>query len=278
VLSAAAPTLRRILAHDDPALINDEIVARVRGILADLARQLLEAPGADGDGETLALALAQNDALLTHLHALAIEGRLANRLETDAGIDPVLSPLFENLIAGADEVLAGAAMAAMTAQAGFIQQQRDMNLPLGELPGELFQAACAALRSNLGDVPDGADSALRSAYDEGSSRIALLGRLVVRTGSNASGALDVEVAGLAVFTTALSLAAGQDRSTTALSLSASEPARLILALRAAGLSPAAVRGQATHFHRDAALVDALAELRADRAGHILSAGGAVRER
>jgi len=277
VLSAATPSLRRVLAHDDRALLNDETVARVRGMLADLARQLLEPLGA-GEPTLVAAALAQHDGLLTHLHALAVEGRLADRLETDAAIDPVLSPLLESLIGGDDEVLAGAAMAAMTAQASFIRQQRGMSLPLDELPGELFQGALAALRAAFGEGTDEADSALRGSYDEGSSRIALLSRLVVRTGSNASGALDVGVAGLAVFITALSLAAGQDRSLTALSLSASEPARLILALRAAGLSPTAVRAQSLHFHRDTAPLDALAELRAERAGQILSASDARGDR
>ncbi len=274
VLSAAVPTLRRILAHDDSALINAEIVARVRGMLADLARQIVEGHEACSiDRGALTAALTQDDALLTHLHALAIEGRLADRLEDDAGIDPVLSPLLESLIAGGDEVLAGAAMAVMTAQASFIRQQRDMRLPLGELPRAPFQAALASLHGIAGEseAAAGIGTALQAAFNEDGNRIALLSRLVMRTGSNAAGVLDVKVAGLAVFITALALAAGQDRPTTAMSLSVREPARLILALRAAGLAPAAVRTQSLHFHPDPAPLQGLVDLRADRATQILSA-------
>jgi hypothetical protein len=270
-LSAATPLLQRLLAHHDPGLINDEVVARVRGMLAEIARQLLEASGQgdDASGGRLVEALVRNDALVTHLHALALEGRLADRLEADAGIDPVLSPLLEGLIAGGDEVLAGAAMAAMSAQSGFIGQQRRMVLPLGELPGELFQAALAALRE-IADVGEGAEAALRRGIGEGRGRLDLLNRLVMRTGSNAPGVLEVERAGLGVFLTALSLAAGLERDAAVMSLASRQPARLALALRSAGLTPAAVEAQVLQLRPDVTLPGAVARLGADQAANILA--------
>lgn len=272
-LSAATPILQRLVAHPEPGLVNDETVARVRGMLLDLARQLLEPQGLAESAlasraAELAAVLAANAALLSHLHALAIEGRVADRLEAEAGIDPVLPPLLAGLIAGEDEVLAGAAMAAMAAQASFIEQQRRMALPLGELPADLFAAALAALRG-LEEGDDAATTSVR-AYDEGRGRLALLTRLVMRTGSNAPGVLDVERAGVGVFLTALALAAGQERGVTAMSLATDQPARLVLALRSAGLAPAALRAQFLHFHPDTSPPAAIADLRAEEAAALLA--------
>ena len=285
VLSAAAPTLRRLLASEDRGLHSDEVVARVRGMLADLARQLLDAQ-AEADASAaprrdgLIAALADDAALLGHLHALALEGCMADRLEARAGIDPVLSPLLENLVVAGDEVLATAAISAITAQAGFVQQQRRMTLPLGELPGELFHSALLALRRAAGEdaSTEAAEAALRRGFDESLGRLGLLSRLVTRTGSNAPGALNVERAGLAVFATALALAAGQERGVTVLSFSGRQSARLALALRAAGLTQAAVEAQFLHLQPEATLSPSLAGLRADRASAILAASNSGLDR
>ena len=43
VLSTATPILRHLLANEEQALFGDEVIARVRGMLADLARQMLYA-------------------------------------------------------------------------------------------------------------------------------------------------------------------------------------------------------------------------------------------
>jgi len=271
VLSAAIPTLRRLLAYRDDALLNDEVVARARGMLHDLARQLLEGQEERlGAADGLVAALAEDSTLLSHVHALAVEGRLAERLEAEAGIDPVLSPLLEELIAAGDEVLAGAAMAVMSAQASFMQNQRRMTLPIGELPADLFRSVVEAWRRTIGD-PQAVEADPRRDVGEGSGRIDLLTRLVMRTGSNAPGALDVATAGLAVFATALALAAGQGREATVLSLATAQPARLLLALRAAGLTPAAVGAQFAIFHPDAGAPENVSGLRADRASAVLAA-------
>ena len=273
VLSAVTPTLRRLLAYRDDALLNDEVVARVRGMLHDLARQVLEAQdGPAITAEDLVAALADDSVLLSHVHALAVEGRLAERLEAEAGIDPVLSPLLEQLIAAGDEVLAGAAMAAVSAQASFIQNQRRMTLPIAELPADLLRSVIAAWCGTIADPGRAvaAEAALRRGVGEDPARFDLLTRLIMRTGSNASAALDVATAGLAVFATALALAAGQARDVTVLSLAGSQSARLALALCAAGLTPAAVGAQFVLFHHDASPGEDVCGLRADRATAVLA--------
>jgi hypothetical protein len=282
VLSGATPLLHRLLASEDRTLLNDEVVARVRGMLGDLARQLLDAQ-AEATGvselatlrqarcEELAAALADDSALLGHLHALAVEGRLADKLEVRSGIDPVLSPLLKELAATPDEVLAAAAMSVITAQAGFVQQQRRMALPLGELPGEHFHSALAAFRRVSAEGAEAAEAEMRGRFDESLGRLSLLARLVMRTGSNAPGALDVERSGLAVFATALAAAAGQERDVTVLAFSDRQHARLSLALRAAGLKQPAFEAQFLHFHPEAGPFEGFDDLRADSALAILAA-------
>src|SRR5690349_5100369 len=95
-LAAARPVLRHFLANDDPELFGDEIIARVRGMLRDLARQLAEAGGASAE-DLLAERLSANAGLLAHAHALALEGQLLERLRHKSAIDPVLPPLIVEL-------------------------------------------------------------------------------------------------------------------------------------------------------------------------------------
>ena len=49
MIDSAGPILRHLLANNDHSMFSDEIVARVRGMIAHLARQLLHAQ-ADADG------------------------------------------------------------------------------------------------------------------------------------------------------------------------------------------------------------------------------------
>ncbi|MGX7895156.1 hypothetical protein [Tsuneonella sp. HG222] len=284
VLSTATPILRHLLVNEDQALFGDEVVARVRGMIGDIARQVLFAHAeasrasdriafADQRAEPLVAALANDPALLAHLHALTIEGQLARRLNARTGADLVLSPLLQELVASRDEPVAAAAMSAITAQARFGQQQQRMALPLGELPGDLFHHAMLAFRT-AADGEDGAEAAekaLRESFDEGLGRIGLLAHLVMRLGKGAVRALDVDNAGMAIFITALAMASGQSRDTAVLSLSERQFARLALALRAAGLSQAAVEEQFLYLHPDFLLPDGFEKLRADRAAAMLSA-------
>ena len=42
VLGTIAPILRHLVATDDSSVFSDEIIARVRGVIADIARQLMD--------------------------------------------------------------------------------------------------------------------------------------------------------------------------------------------------------------------------------------------
>ena len=286
VLSTATPILRHLLATEDQTLFSDEIVARVRGMLADIARQLHYAQAEEAQvadraafaadrGEGLVKALADRSALLGHLHTLTIEAQLARKVHERTGIDPTLSPLLQELVAARDEAMAAAAMSAITAQARFIQQQRRMALPLGELPGDLFHAVLEAyLGTDREDrSAEAAAARLRESYNESLGRLGLFARLVVRMGKGARRALDVDSAGLALFATALAMAAGQDRETTVLSFSDGQVARLALALRAAGLKQSEVEEQMLHLRPDVALPEGFDGLRADLAAQILASSG-----
>lgn len=282
-LSTAAPILRHLLANDDQALFSDEVIAHVRGMQADLARQMLRAQAetalvADRTGflvereGALAEALVNDPALLRHVHALTLEAQLTLRLQARGNIDPVLSPLLQDLIAAKDDVVAGVAMAALAAQARFIQRYRRMELPLGELPAELFHRALLLFRSQAqSEDAAAAERVLRQGYEERHGRLGLLARLVMRMGLHASHALDVDHAGVAIFATALAMASGQERPLTVLSFSDRQYARLALTLRAAGLEHSAVEEQFARLHPEIALPEGFEMLSDDRAALLLTA-------
>ena len=176
MMGTIAPILGHLVLNHDQSLFNDEIVARVRGMLESLARQLLDAKsgleeprqtaeiGDKGESEVSesasepvrnAAALAQRLAaapdLLRHCHALALEYRLTRRLKDRTALDPVLSPLVQALVASADAKEAERAMGFLAAQARFMQQQQRMALPFSELSAELANSALAAWRAHTGE-------------------------------------------------------------------------------------------------------------------------------
>lgn len=282
-VATIAPILRHLLANDDRSLFNDEIVARVRGMLDHIARQLLDAvedaqgPAAahDHDPETIqhvVSAVVENPALLAHVHALALEFQLTERLQARLSLDPVLSPLLQALIASQDGTTAASAVALLAAQTRFIQAQRRMQLPVGELPADLFHFMLQTLRGldAASAALAAAEHALRAAYDEGRSRLGLLARLVMGMGGGASAALSAGHAGVALFMTAAALGAAQDRDLTALMAHEGQVARLALTLRAAGLRPEAIEEQFLAIHPDVSLPDGFEALGADRAAAILA--------
>jgi hypothetical protein len=255
-------------------------------MVEDIARQLLHALAAaagvetpedfvGGQTDALAEALLGNAALLNHLHALTIEWQLAERLHSRNGVDPVLSPLLQALIASTDPDTAAAAMTALAAQARFVQSLRRMELALTELPGDLFHGALVAMRTMAGAADNAgaeiAEASLRANFDESRSRLGLLSRLVTGMGGGAIAALSIDHAGAAIFLTALSIGSGQDRDLTILSTNDRQLARLALALRAAGLKPGAVEEQFVYLHPEVALPEGFEQLRADRAAALLSA-------
>ena len=283
VLGTIGPILGHLLANHDHSLFSDEIVSRVRGMLTDVARQLLTAQAEAADhadprgyaaenAPALTEALVATPEFLAHTHALALEWQLGGRLEKRNAIDPVLSPLLQALIASEDTATAGAAMAALAAQARFTQSQRRMELPLGELPADLFHAALMALRE-FADGETAVEEGLRKQYDESASRLGLLSRLVTAMGGGARAALSVSHAGVALFLSALAMASNQDRDLAVISTNDRQLARLALALRGAGLKPKEVEEQFLYIHPEVALPEGFDMLRADRAAAMLSTAG-----
>jgi hypothetical protein len=285
MLSTATPILRHLLVNEDQALFSEEVISRVRGMLTDVSRQLLHAvaeaarlvdhkPFVEEREDDLAAALLDEAAFLAHVHALTLEAKLVLQLQARCNIDAVLSPLLQELIASRDDMLAGSAMAALAAQARFIQHHRRMSLPLSELPGALFHRALLVLRSHLierEDAVEAAERMLREVYDESHGRLGLLSRLVMRMGKTAPRALEVDHAGLAIFTTALAMASGQERDLAVLSFSDRQFARLALAMRAAGLKQPAVEEQFLYLHPNITLPEGFDKLSVDRAALVLAA-------
>lgn len=285
LLEAAGPVLRHLLANDDTSLFGDEIIARVRGMLCHLAEQLLmeqalaaahpePADFAAGRSDGLVGLLIGHSALVAHVHATALEGQLTDRLQARAGIDAVLSPLLQALISSGDADTAGAGMAMLAAQARFVQQQRRMELPLCELPGDLFHVALIALRTSGHGEEDAAcaaaETTLRARFDEGRSRLGLASRLVTAMGGGAVAALSLSHAGVALFLTALGMASVQSRSSAVMATDERQLARLALSLRAAGLKTRAVEEQFVILHPDFLLPEGFDAMRADRAATLLS--------
>jgi hypothetical protein len=286
MIAAARPILRHLLANDDHGLFSDETIARVRGLVLSVAGQLLFAQAEAAQmrdrpayvaerQDDLAQALFADTAFLAHAHALTVEAQLVERLQGRSCIDPVLTPLVQELVAAKDGVVAGLAMAVLAAQARFQQHWRRMELPLGELPGDLFHRALVALCEQAGDddapAAEAAARALRDAYQESAGRLGLIARLVMGLGQKAPRALAIDHAGLAIFATALAMASGQERDVVVLSFSERQYARLVLALCAAGLKPQAVLEQVLTLHSDVSLPDGFEMLRADRAVALLAA-------
>jgi hypothetical protein len=256
-------------------------------MMEHVARQLLDAQAeVAGSGEHRDHSRAAIEALkdgfvahpgfLAHVHALAMEWQLTERLHARLALDPVLSPLLQALIASSEAPVAANAVALLAAQARFAQAQRRMQLPLGELPGDLLHAALLGLRSQAAEGEEAqlnaaeAERAIRSSYDESRSRLGLIARIVAGMGGAAGAALSVTHAGAAIFASALALASGQDRDMAVLATNEGQVARLALALRASGLKPEAVEEQFLALHPDVALPEDFELLGPDRAAALLA--------
>ena len=285
VLGTIGPVLGHLLANHDHSLFSDEIVSRVRGMIGDIARQMLTAQAeaaeefdprgyAERWQGRLTQALLTNARLVAHCHALALEWQLTTRLEARNAIDPVLSPLLQALVASDDAPTAATAMAALAAQARFAQRQRRMELPLGELPAEHFQQALTAWLEQVSaeDAKSAMTAAarLREDYDESVGRLGLLGRLVHGMGAGVLAALSISHAGAAIFLSALAAASQQERELAVIATNDRQLARLALALRAAGLKPKHIEEQFLYIHPDVSLPEGFDALRADRAMELLA--------
>lgn len=262
------PALHLLLAAADRSLIPEAVVAHVRGMLSDVARQLIDARSRAGASPALAEAMlerlqAQGE-LRAHCQALALEWRLAQTLEDELALDPVLSPQLQEWVSHSDAGTSSLAMAALAAQARFAQTQRRMELPLAELPGELFHIALAAARDVIpGDAPDAlprAEAGLRADYDEAATRLALLSRLAREAAGDTLKALLVEEAGVALWLSVLADRTGEARDRTACAAADPFLGRLLLTLRAAGVPPAEAERQALRIQPDATLPPGLGDV------------------
>jgi hypothetical protein len=185
-----------------------------------------------------------HDALLAHIHILALEGHLAERFEQRLALDPVLTPLLQELIASDDAAVAELAMSVLAAEARFMQSHRRMELPLAELPANLLSAALQLAEEIADPRAHRGLSALQESYDEATTRLGLLERLVLSMRRAAVACLAFDRAGLALFASGLAMLAGSPRAHIILSCSESQSPRLGLALRAAGLDLAGIERQA----------------------------------
>jgi len=282
-LTAVVPVLRHLLASEAHALVSDAILARVRGMILDLAAQLLaamagrdpatRAPSAADQAavDRLAETLMADEALLGHCHALAAESLIAERCQQRHGIDPVLSPLLQELIASDDPAIAGLAMSTLAAQSRFMQSARRMELPLGELPAELFHAAIARVQ---GPAPaNAAVGRLLAGYDEATSRLGLIARLVAAMRRGALAALALDHAGLGLFASALAATTRSPRGGAVLACLEGQGMRLALLLRAGEVGLPAIERQLLLVDPAGRVPRALAGISAERAAALLSGSG-----
>ncbi len=282
-----APVLRHLLANDDHSIFSEEVVARTHGILADFARQLLDelavAAKAGEEREypqdvinALVAAMIDSPPLLAHVHALSVEWQLISRMQARLGIDPVLSPLLQALVASPEPEVAANAMALLASQARFAQSQRRMQLPLAELPAEQLHHVLTLMRGFDG-LPEflqphctAAEATIRQRFDESRSRLGLMSRIIAGMGGGASVALSVTHAGVSLFLSAVALAAGQARDMAVMATNESQLARLALVLRSAGLKPAAIEEQFLALHPGVALPEGFDTLGVDQAAALLA--------
>lgn len=282
MLQSLAPIMRHLLTGAQHAVFADEIVARVRGGTSDVARQLLDAVAQVGTGErgtydqpvldAMFAALTEIPGFLGHVHALALEWQLTERLQARLALDPTLSPLLQALLASDDAPTSALAMNLLAAQARFTQAQRRMQLPLGELPADLLHGALLAMRTLSENEPQAtaAETNIRAEYDESRTRFGLIARLVTTMHSGAVAALSLTHAGVAIFATALGIASGQDRDVVVLSTAEGQPVRLALALRAAGLKQEAIEDQLLTLHAEISPPIDWHRVGADRAAALLA--------
>ncbi|MEP3051683.1 MAG: hypothetical protein ABJP48_01710 [Erythrobacter sp.] len=284
-LNGVAPVLTHMLANSGGSLVSEAIVARLRGMLADLARQLLQATGAVNAGSgkppvdpdvqsDLADHLAGDSVVLSHCYALAMEGHLSERLERKVGLDPVMSPLVQELIASTNQEIAELAIAILAAQSRFVQSQKRMEMPLGELPAELFHSLMRRWESFPGQINvedfEGVLEQLKSSYDEGASRVGLFARAISAMQKGARAALELELAGFALFVSALSGLTRQPRELAILSCHERQLARLALGLRTTGLNEQEIERQFEILHPGQMLPDGLDKLLPEQAQAILN--------
>jgi hypothetical protein len=273
VADAAQPILRYLLTAEAASFFTEDVLTRVRGLLADLSGRIVAALTGDaagplaapGEVEMLADALADRPAILGHVHALSIEWQVAERLHGRLALDPVVSPLVQAL--ASDE---GEARAFLTAQARWCQAQRRMQLPLAELSRPVRDAVFATARLLIGSdaaLLDRLGSVERETSGDSPSRLELASALA------AGPELSIAEAGVSLFLSGLARASSQPRDTVALALHESQRTRLALLLLGAGVQCSDVMGQLLILHPEAPLPEGLATVTPGEAAALLAPDG-----
>lgn len=284
VLGTIGPIVGHLVASHDPTLFDDEIVASIRGMVAHISTQLLAATAEAGQFDDpqayvdarkseLAGAMSADEALVRHCHALGMEWRLTKRLQARSNIDPVLSPMVQELVASSDATTASTAMSVIVAQARFAQHMQRMELPVAELPNDLRGRVFEVLRHTQHDLPGAVVDAAENEFaraDSGGSRSERLSRLLESQDADERKALQVSHGGVALFLTALAELSGQSRDLATVSTSEAQLSRLALALRAGGLKPDQVEQQFLTVHPEVTLPEGFDTLRMDEAARILA--------
>lgn len=275
------PVLRHLLGKESTAVFGDEVLARVRGMVEHMAHQLIAAatkPAAVVAPEAvdqLSGALLEHGDLLAHVHALALEWQIAERLEQHLAIDPVVPPLLQAMIASPEPQTQDLAMKLLTSHTRWSQGHRRMQLALTELPSGLLHEVLLILQDSGADAQPAANR-LPTTYDENASRLALAASLVTTMGSAATVALDLRHAGSTLFFTALALGSGQPRDAMILAAFEKSATRLMLSLRAAGQGGPAIGQQLFALLPEAVLDEDVARLSSERAAAILAGSGHAR--
>ena len=292
--AGVAPILAHFLAEKPGALFPQSVIARIRAMLTDLARQLVQAaqgdplaPVEEGLPGRLSASLGDCPSLIRHLHAVALEWHASEVLATRLGLDPVLPPLIQALIASDEAEMAATAMHLLAAQARFGQQARRMQIAVGELPGDVLHDVLLVLRVHLAVLAEEgggnealaetiaaqAEAHIRASYDESATRLGLCARIITGLGNGALAALDLPHAGLALFISALAISSAQTRDICVLATQEGQTTRLILGLRACGLKNESVAAALDVLQPGAALPADFATITADRAVAILARVG-----
>lgn len=278
--ASALPVLRHLVAADGNEAFGEDILARVRSMLNDMAAQLLDAmigdvdrrPHAPDEIAVLSRALLDDAGVLAHAHVAAIEWQLTCSLHDRLALDPVNTPLVQTQIA---EGRAGA-LAFLGAQASWYQDHQRFTLPLSRLPVETLDAVLGILRQlvdgeqslaqRVGEVED----ALRAAHAATADRIELARQ--VASDADEVSAVSVQEAGVAVFLTALADRSGAARDEIVLSTLPQQKSRFMLRMLAAGVSPYCLQRQVQAIHRNTVLPDGLDGIDPQRAALVLAEG------
>lgn len=269
--------LRHRIGFADPSLFDDELIARTRGLLVHLTAQITGGrPVGSGTADHLKArdailrALFDHPAMLAHCHALALEYRLTRRFGEQADIDPVLPPILQEMIASPNEATSRLAAAVLAAQTRFLNNMERMQLPLRQLPGELLHDVFAIGRQWLGEpiIADAVEQAVRTSYDEGATRVALLGRLVNTAEYPQARGWQLQESGAPLFLASLALGAGLSLHEAALLTTESQIVRFALTMRALRYNPGAINRNLYILHDEVAL-PLIAGMEPDAASTIL---------